>query len=59
MNTIIFKSEKNAKSYEVRAMVNFHIYGKGELIYKVRTDDTSRLCQDYRRGQVEFIEITN
>jgi len=43
MQTIIFKSENKAKIYELRAAKTEGVYKQGELIYKVKTDDVSKL----------------
>jgi hypothetical protein len=39
MKAIIFKSEKNAKVYEIRATKTDGIYKAGELIRTIKTDD--------------------
>lgn len=47
MRTVIFKSENNAKIYEIRSAKNQGIYKAEELISKIKTDEveevTSRL----------------
>lgn len=57
MKTIIFKSDKKAKNYEIRAAISFHIFSDGELIRRIRTDDISQLNQDYLEGQIIVTEI--
>jgi len=46
MKTIIFKSEKNAKVYEIRSAKDQHIYKAGELVRKVKTDSIDKLMED-------------
>ena len=43
MTTIIFKSEKKAKVYEIRSAVKQHIYSVNELIRIVKTDNINEL----------------
>lgn len=50
MKTIIFKSEKKAKVYEIRSAKNQGIYKAGELIRTVKTDNINELLND---GQYE------
>ncbi len=50
MTTTIFKSEKNAKVYEIRAAKAQGIYAAGELIRKVKTDNINELTSN---GQYE------
>lgn len=50
METIIFKSEKKAKVYEIRSAKNQGIYKAGELIRTVKTDNINELLND---GQYE------
>ena len=50
MKTIIFKSEKKAKVYEIRSAKNQEIYKAGELIRTVKTDNINELLND---GQYE------
>jgi len=57
MKTIIFKNEKKAKSYEIIASVDFHIYRKGELIRKVCTDKIDMLLENYEANQVTVKQI--
>ena len=45
MKTIIFKSEKKAKVYEIRSAIKQHIYSANELIYIVKTDNINELNQ--------------
>jgi hypothetical protein len=52
MTTIIFKSEKNAKVYEVRSAINQGCYKENELIRVVRTDKIENLIND---GQYQEI----
>lgn len=46
MKTIIFKSEKNAKVFEIISTVKQHIYSENELIRTVKTDNISKLLED-------------
>lgn len=57
MTTIIFKNEKKAKNYEVRAAKAFHIFSKGELIKKIRTDKIELLNENYAPDQITVEEI--
>jgi hypothetical protein len=43
MKAIIFKSEKNAKVYEIRSAKKQGIYDAGELIRVVKTDKIKEL----------------
>lgn len=43
MTTIILKSEKNAKVYEIRSAKNQGIYKAGELIRTVKTDNINEI----------------
>jgi hypothetical protein len=43
MTTTIFKSEKNAKVYEIRSAKAQGVYSAGELIRKVKTDDINQI----------------
>jgi hypothetical protein len=43
MKAIIFKSEKNAKVYEIRSTKAQGIYSAGELIRVVKTDKINEL----------------
>ena len=43
MTTTIFKSEKNAKVYEIRSAKAQGIYAAGELIRVVKTDKINEL----------------
>ena len=51
MKTIIFKSEKNAKVYEIRSAKDQGVYKSGELVRTVKTDNINELNQD---GQYQF-----
>jgi hypothetical protein len=46
MKTIIFKSEKKAKNYEIRSLIKQHIYSENELIKTVRTDNIDKILED-------------
>lgn len=46
MTTTIFKSEKNAKVYEIRSVKAQGVYAAGELIRVVKTDNIEKLNQD-------------
>jgi hypothetical protein len=46
MKAIIFKSEKNAKVYEIRSAIKQHIYLENELIRMVKTDNIDKLLED-------------
>jgi hypothetical protein len=46
MTTIIFKSEKNAKVYEVRSSKNQGIYSANELVKNVKTDNIENIIND-------------
>jgi hypothetical protein len=54
MKTIIFKSEKKAKVYEVRSAKNQGCYKENELMRKVKTDKIENLIND---GQYQEIAI--
>ena len=56
MKTIIFKSEKKAKNYEVRSLTNQGVYSKNELIFKVKTDNINLIIND-TKYKVTAIEI--
>jgi hypothetical protein len=45
MTTTIFKSEKNAKVYEIRSAKAQGVYAAGELIRVVKTDDINQLIE--------------
>jgi hypothetical protein len=51
MTTIIFKSEKNAKVYEIRSAKDQGVYKAGELVRTVKTDNINELNQD---GQYQY-----
>lgn len=59
MKSIIFKSEKKAKCYEIRAAVDFGVYKQGGLIRRVRTDDIDQLNQGYLLSELTITEIPN
>ena len=46
MTTIIFKSEKNAKVYEIRSVKNQGVYSTGELMRRVKTDNINSVLND-------------
>ena len=46
MTTIIFKSEKKAKVYEIRSVKAQGVYSAGELMRRVKTDDINSLLND-------------
>ena len=46
MKTIIFKSEKNAKVYEIFSAKNQGVYKRGELLRIVKTDNIDKLNED-------------
>lgn len=52
MKTIIFKSEKNAKVYEIRSSKNQGVYKKDELVRTVKTDNINNVISD---SQYEYI----
>lgn len=54
MKTIIFKSEKNAKVYEVRSAINQGCYSQNELMRTIKTDNIENLIND---GQYKEIAI--
>jgi hypothetical protein len=56
MKTIIFKSEKNAKVYEIRSAKAQGIYAAGELIRIVKTDKIEELTNDTYQ-EVTAIEV--
>jgi hypothetical protein len=56
MNTIIFKSEKNAKVYEIRSAKTQGCYANGELIRIVKTDNINNLTND-QQYEVTATEI--
>lgn len=43
MTTIIFKSEKNAKVYEIRSAKAQGVYSAGELVRVVKTDNINEI----------------
>lgn len=46
MKTIILKSEKNAKVYEIRSSVNQGVYKENELIRIVKTDNINTILNE-------------
>jgi hypothetical protein len=56
MNTIIFKSEKNAKVYKIRSAKTQGCYSKNELIRIVKTDNITNLTND-QQYEVTATEI--
>lgn len=46
MKTIIFKSEKNAKVYDVRSVKNQGVYKENELLMVVKTDKIEEIVND-------------
>jgi len=57
MTTIIFKSEKKAKNYEIIASKAFHIYSAGELLRRVKTDKIEELIDIYNQGEIIIKKI--
>ncbi len=57
MKTHIFKSERKAKCYEIRASKKFHIYSAGELINKVKTDKIELFTEKYQKDEITITEI--
>lgn len=57
MKTIIFKSDKKAKLYEIKAAKDFGVYSMGELIRKVKTDDIDRLNEGWEIENLTIKEI--
>ena len=56
MTTVIFKSEKKAKVYEIRSAKAQGVYAASELIRKVKTDNINEIVND-TQYQVKAIEI--
>jgi hypothetical protein len=54
MKAIIFKSEKNAKVYEIRSAKNQGCYKENELLRTVKTDNINELINN---GQYQEIAI--
>ena len=52
MKTIIFKSEKKAKVYEVRSAINQGCYKENELMRKVKTDKIENLINDGKYQEI-------
>ena len=56
MKTIIFKSEKNAKVYQVISAKAQGVYAQGEVMRTVKTDNIEKLNSD-GQYQVTFKEV--
>ena len=56
MKTIIYKSEKNAKTYEIRSAKNQGVYSENELIRTVKTDNINEVIND-TQYEVRAVEI--
>ena len=56
MKTIIFKSEKNAKVYEIRSAKAQGVYSANELIRVVKTDNIKGLTNECMH-EVTAIEV--
>ena len=56
MTTTIFKSEKNAKVYEIRSTKSQGVYAAGELIRVVKTDKINELINE-QQYEVKATEI--
>ena len=56
MTTIIFKSEKNAKVYQVISSISQGVYSQGEVIRTVKTDNIEKLSSD-SQYQVIYKEL--
>lgn len=56
MKTIIFKSEKNAKVYQVISAKAQGVYAQGEVIRTVKTDNIEKLNSD-GQYQATFKEV--
>jgi hypothetical protein len=56
MKTIIFKSEKNAKVYQVISSKAQGVYSQGEVIRTVKTDNIEKLSTD-SQYQVIYKEL--
>ena len=56
MKTIIFKSEKKAKVYQVISVKSQGVYSEGEVIRTVKTDNIEKLNND-GQYQVTFKEV--
>ena len=56
MKTIIFKSEKNSKIYQIRSAKNQGCYKENELIRVVRTDEIQNIinCGKYQEIAIEI-----
>ena len=56
MKAIIYKSEKNAKVYEIRSTKKQGVYSDGEIIRTVKTDNISELING-QQYEVRATEI--
>jgi hypothetical protein len=56
MTTTIFKSEKNAKVYEIRSAKAQGVYSENELIRVVKTDNINELTNG-QQYEVKATEI--
>jgi hypothetical protein len=56
MTTIIYKSEKKAKTYEIRSAKNQGVYSENELIRTIKTDNINEVIND-TQYEVRAIEI--
>ena len=56
MKTIIFKSEKNAKIYQVISAKAQGVYAQGEIMRTVKTDNIEKLNND-GQYQVSIKEV--
>jgi hypothetical protein len=57
MKTIIFKNEKRAKVYEIRAAKSFHIYSEDELVQTVKTDNIDLCTDNFSTNEISVTEI--
>jgi hypothetical protein len=56
MKTIIFKSEKNAKTYKEIALTSNGVYAKGEVIRTVKTDKIENLTNGMYQTTFEEVK---
>mgnify|MGYP003423222117 FL=1 len=56
MKTIIFKSEKNAKTYKEVSLTNQGVYNKGEVIRTVKTDKIENLTNGMYQTAFEEVK---
>ena len=56
MKTLIFKSEKKAKYYEIRSAKDQGVYKKDELIMRIKTDNIEKCLQN---NQYEYYSVEN